>query len=168
MLEQEKTAAISGMYYSEVRNDFASIGTGGRKTTVQNQLAKNTCLNGVTFVDVDEDGAIKAESVDRVESEYARENGSLFFGNQIKLGNSVQSRSNGEQLIKKVRKNICDMDSEIRSGCIKLSPRRESNKHDSCKFCAYSAVCKFDEDLAEIRSISESDNEIWKRLEDEE
>ena len=166
MLDDE--AMISGMYYSRVRNDYAHIESKSRDSTALTHLKKNTELSGVTFVDTDAHGDIKQESLNRVESEAARMNGSLFFGKKTELGKNIQDRETGERLIELVRSNVISMDEEIRNGNIGISPLVVDSRHNACTYCAYSSACKFDEGFSQKRPIKEKDSEIWKLLKGDE
>ncbi len=161
-------AMISGMYYSKVRNDYAHIKSTGRDSTAQTGLKKNTELNGVTFVDTDNNGDIKQESIDRIESGFAGQDGSLFFGKKPELGKNVQDRETGERLIELVHDNVISMDKEIRDGNIGISPLVMDSQHTACTYCAYSAVCRFDDNLSEKRPVKEKDSDVWKLLKGDE
>ena len=160
---------ISGMYYSKMRDDYASIKVTGRLSTAENQLKQNTMLDGATFVGTDPDGNILPEDANRIETELARNNGSLFFGKNgpEKTGGNVRSLAAGGRLMDTVRDKVIEIDKEIRSGNIGISPLEPPNKNTSiCSYCDYSAVCKFDEDCKTTRSITKKDNEVWDELED--
>ena len=166
---------ISGMYYSKVRNDYATLKSGGRIATAASHLKANTELSGVTFADTDENGDITPESADRIESEFAREEDPLIFKKGVQTGGNIRSREAGERLIEKVCGNVMDMDREIRNGSIDISPLdhktsqvSQKDAASSCKYCDYKEVCKFDEAICRVRKIKESDNEVWQLLENDE
>lgn len=163
----DRSAMISGMYYSRVRNDFASIQSTGRISTAKTQLDKNVRLNGATFVDTDSDGNIIPESAERIETELARADGSLFFDKSMKTGKNVRSRKAGERLTELVRDRIISTDKEIRNGCVNISPLDKDANHSACSFCEFSAVCKFDEEHTNHRTITEKDSDVWNFLEED-
>lgn len=160
---------ISGTYYSHVCNDYARLISSNRDGEIAKQLKSNTQLSGATFVEVDSDGNIIPDSLERIEKEENRASGSMFFkikkGEGVKLGGNVRSHESGHRLINYVVDKIIDTDSEIREGNIKISPIRSGNS-SACDYCDYSAVCKFDENLCESRELSGKEDEIWQKIED--
>ena len=163
--EADPKAAISGMYYSTVRNNYVSVEENATDEDLASATNVNTALRGVTFVDTDRNGNIVPDSVERIENSRAREEGSLFFGEgDVEIGGSVQSRAAGERLLDMVKNKVGEMDSEIRGGNIAISPYI-SGSASACTYCAYSAVCKFDEACLTQRKAQYRDNEIWQMLE---
>ena len=166
-------AKISGMYYSKVRNDFASIKSNSKQSTALTQLRKNTELTGATFVDTDKDGNIEPQSADRIETEFTRINSPMIFKKGVvQLGGNVRTHKCGERLMETVRDNVINMDREIRGGNIEIAPLNNGGGFNdgisSCKYCPYSPACKFDEDIRTQREINEHDSEIWAMLEGDE
>ena len=162
-------ATVSGMYYSMVHNNFPTIDVTSRESTAITALKKNTAYNGITFVGDDKNTVIPDDEKNRIESELSRSEGSLFFpGRSDEFGYSkyVRTRPEGEWLMEKVRDNIISADRSIRDGNITMSPLSRGQKH-ACTYCAYSDVCKFDENIKEERSIAEKDSEIWEIAEEE-
>lgn len=165
----DNKATVSGMYYSMVHNNFPTIDVTSRESTAITALKKNTTYNGITFVGDDKNTVIPDDEKNRIESELSRSEGSLFFpGRSDEFGYSkyVRTRPEGEWLMEKVRDNIISADRSIRDGNITMSPLSRGQKH-ACTYCAYSDVCKFDENIKEERSIAEKDSEIWEIAEEE-
>ena len=165
----DNKATVSGMYYSMVHNNFPTIDVTSRESTAITALKKNTAYNGITFVGDDKNTVIPDDEKNRIESELSRSEGSLFFpGRSDEFGYSkyVRTRPEGEWLMEKVRDNIISADRSIRDGNITMSPLSRGQKH-ACTYCAYSDVCKFDENIKEERSIAEKDSEIWEIAEEE-
>ena len=161
-------AVISGMYYSMVHNKFPSVDITSGEKKISTELRKNTAYNGVTFVGNDKNTPIPDDEMNRIESELSRNNGALFFtgrANEFGYSKSVRTRPEGEWLMEKVRENILEADAGIRSGNIKITPFVHGQKH-ACTYCAYSSVCKFDEDIKSERTVSLKDNEVWDVLEE--
>lgn len=159
-------AVIAGMYYNRVRNDYSHINTTSRLSTVETELKKNTMLDGATFVETMPDGSPVPESVNRIESELSRMDGSMFFGRKLALGGNVRSRAAGGRLMDEVRDRIIETDREIRGGRITPAPLAESGV-SACDYCEYSSVCRFDDEHKEPWRITEKDADAWARLEDE-
>ncbi len=162
-------AKISGMYYSLMHNDYATIGVTSRDSTAQTGLKKNTAFEGVTFAGVDEDGNYLDADLDRVESPLKREDGSLFFkikGGDIEKDKRIRSHQDSENLMGYVRDKIIETDREIKNGNIAISPVA-SGQSSACSYCPYASVCKFDQDYICQRTINEKDEAVWKLLEEE-
>ena len=162
-------ATVSGMYYSMVHNNFASIDVTSKESTALSQLRKNTAYNGITFVGNNKNSPIPTDEINRIESELSRAEGSLFFtGKADKFGysKSVRTRPDGEWLMGRVHDNIINADKNIRNGSIDLSPLVNGTNH-ACTYCAYKSVCKFDEAEKNERCVTESDNDIWNKIEED-
>lgn len=163
----DKDAMISGMYYSLVHNDFASIESSSKESTAMARLKKNTAFEGITFVGVDKELEIPPEEIERIENEYSRIYDSVFFKetkNGVSYGKNIKTRRDGELLMETVKNKIIQTDKEIKSGNIEISPLQSGTK-SSCEYCAYSSVCKFDEHLKKERVITEKNEDIWSILE---
>ncbi len=165
----DKSASISGMYYSKVRNDYAKLDTSNKDEKVEKDLKKNTELNGATFLDADSEGNLLYESMDRVESGLSRNEDPLFFIPKRGggYGVNVRSKKAGEALMGTVLDKIIETDNNIRCGSIDISPLERSTA-SACTYCDFSPVCKFDESLTKTRKITESDSEIWNMMEGDE
>lgn len=162
-------ATVSGMYYSMVHNGFAAIDVTSKESTAQTQLRKNTAYNGVTFVGDDKNSPIPQDEINRIESELSRADGALFFtgkSDEFGYSKSVKSRPEGEWLMERVRNNIISADKDIRGGNIAIAPLTHASK-SACTYCVYSQVCKFDENIKRERCITESDSDIWNKLEED-
>ena len=165
----DNNATVSGMYYSMVHNNFPVIDVTSKESTAITALKKNTSYNGLTFVGNDKNTAIPDNEKNRIESEFSRNEGSLFFpGKSDEFGYSkyVRTRPEGEWLIEKVRENILAADKNIRNGNIDMAPLIKGQKH-ACTYCAYADVCNFDSDIKTERTVTEKDSEIWELAEEE-
>ncbi|MBR0366033.1 MAG: exodeoxyribonuclease V subunit gamma, partial [Clostridia bacterium] len=140
-------AVISGMYYNRVRNDYSHLKTTSRLSTAENELKKNTMLDGATFLETAPDGTPLAASVNRIESELARSDGSIFFGakNGAVIGGNIRSRAAGGRLMDEVKNKIIESDRDIRGGRITPAPLTHGSG-SVCDYCQYSSVCRFDEE----------------------
>lgn len=166
----DSNAKISGMYYSMVHNDFAKINVTSRESTAMSDLKKNTAYNGVTFMNIAPDNSLNSDDINRVESALSREeNGSMFFKvskGEIQHDKRIKSYAQSEQLMDMVLNNIIAADKNIKSGVIDTSPLVCGNR-SACAFCPYSGACSFDEAQKHERIITETDNDIWDKLEEE-
>lgn len=163
----DKDAVISGMYYSMVHNEFASIEATSRESTAVSRLKKNTAFEGMTFVGTDKEKEIPAEEIERIENEYSRNNDAVFFKGSksgIDYGKNIKTRQESELLMEMVRDKIVQTDREIKNGNIAISPLK-SGTRNSCEYCAYASVCKFDEHLKQERVITEKSEDVWNILE---
>lgn len=176
-----RNAEITGLYYSNVMNEFARLNHTAQERALANGLAKNTKISGATFVDADEDGVISEESLEVTEHVQYREESSMFFKlgakkrptkknpkpgrNPIKIGGDVRRKETVQALVKHVENKIINMDKDIRSGEISISPLQMSSR-DACAYCDYKSVCKFDRDLAEERDY-DTKTDYWKKLEED-
>ncbi len=165
-----KDATISGMYYGLVHNYFANIDVTSRPQTAQSRLKKNTELSGITFISDDASGALDRVELDRVESEYQRNQDSLFFkmkDGEVVLDSRVKSREDGELLMEHVRNRVLEVNKEIRGGKISVSPMGKGTR-SHCSYCEYKSVCRFDERFKTEREITESEAQVWDILRGEE
>ena len=79
----------------------------------------------------------------------------------------MRSCETGDRLMDSVRDKIIEMDRDIRSGNIDISPLEQKSGNTSiCSYCDFSAVCKFDENCKTTRYISRKDNEVWDILDE--
>ncbi|MCH5211563.1 MAG: exodeoxyribonuclease V subunit gamma [Oscillospiraceae bacterium] len=169
MREHDNNARISGMYYSKMRSDYANIKSTSRLETAQNHLKQNTMLDGATFVEADLDGNILSNAADRIETELARSDGSMFFGKNGpgKTGGNIRSLAAGGRLMDTVHDKVIDIDREIRAGNIDISPLEHPASNKSiCSYCDYSTICKFDEKCKTTRFVTKKDKDVWDILED--
>lgn len=170
MRSLDDKAKISGMYYSKVHNDFPQINVTSRESTAMSELKKNTAYSGVAFVNMTADSVPDTNDINRIESEPARaENGSMFFKvtkDGIQTDKRIKSYEQGEQLMERVQSNIIDADRNIKNGVIDVSPLVCGNR-SACAFCPYGSACSFDDAHKSERTITETDNEIWDKLEED-
>lgn len=162
-----RDALISGMYYEKVRSSLYAAGATAGDATIRRNVAKeNTMLHGATFIPDDGNGNPDPAAVARIESMSARENGSLFFGDKgiPEYGKTIHTPAAASNLMDAVRDRILETDKEIRSGHIAAAPLK-TGQDNACKYCAYTAVCKFREDKKTERVIEKTDAEVWKELE---
>lgn len=168
MRELDKDATISGMYYGLVHNDFAIIEPTSKAATADSRLRDNTAYKGVTFVGDYSDEEPPKDELERIESEYYRDDYSLFFSLRggIKYNKSLRARGDSELLMDLVKKNIINIDKGIKDGDIGISPIVKGSR-TPCTYCPYISVCGFDCAERTERKITEKDEEIWERLEAE-
>lgn len=167
----DEKGELSGTYYSRVRNDFAKLTIKNRADKIKKDLNANTALSGVTFVDMDKTGTPDKKELDMVEAEDKRSG--IFFalnknGDIDAAKSNLHSRRAAKNLIRFTADKILDTDSRIREGDIRISPVSKGFNSSVCDYCDYAAACRFDEQLREIRQLSENDKELWEIFEEDE
>ena len=166
-LNEKKNAAIAGLYYEKVRSDLYTSNPRTRDSTIKaNADYSNLKLDGVTFVSDGGNGKPDPMAVARIEKKSARAGGSLFFKkpDEPVYDNSTHTPVAAATLMDSVRDKIIETDKSIRSGNIAAAPLVTKKNH-ACRYCDYSAVCKFREDSLTERVVEYKDAEKWTDLE---
>lgn len=166
-VRQGKNALITGMYYEKVRGELcAATRSQAAATIARNIRNKNTMLDGATFVATDANGDPVPEAVDRIENAALLKGESLFFGKKgaAAIGGNIRPLATSDALMDAVRDRIKETDMAIRGGDIEPAPLC-TGQSNACSYCAYAAVCKFDEDKKRERDVDKDDAEIWEQLE---
>lgn len=163
--EFNKNAAVTGIYYNKVRDDFQKLKSGDDISKADAKHSKSRKLDGVTFIDNSGDNRVIYDMDSRLEN--GNESGfldiSLDANGDIKETESIKTRAQINGLMSQVKENIIEMDNEIQSGKISLSPYK-SPKIDACQYCEYMSVCAFDRDKRRERMRVGKKDEIWQLM----
>lgn len=165
-----KNAEISGMFYNKVKHNFVQCAE-GNEDTARAEHIKNMRLDGVMFAPKDADGGFDLEAVYAVD-ENARNQRSYksdFSPVNLKAdgtayAGSVYGTDERDGLLLYVEDSIKDIDSEIKSGKIDVSPYEQDSAKNACTYCEYKSACIFERENADMRRKNGSKKEIWKRI----
>lgn len=160
---------ISGMFYNKVKKDFVQCQEGD-EDTARTEHIKNMKLDGVMFAHENRDG-FDMEAVYAFD-EAARDKGkykSDFSPINLKAdgtayAGTVYGTAERDGLLKYTEKSIKDIDSEIKSGKIAMSPYEKSSIQNACTYCEYKTACVFEKDKSDIRKNKISKKEAWKHM----
>lgn len=162
--ELDKSTAVTGIYYNKVRDDFEKLKSGDGEEKADEKHGRARRLDGVTFIDNTGDNRVIYD----MDSSLERGSDSEFLNisavdGTVALNENIRTRSEIEGLMKTVSNNIAEIDSEIKSGNISLSPYVSPQAH-SCDFCDYRSVCAFDGDRREDRKREGDKTEVWELM----
>ena len=165
-----KNAEISGMFYNKVKHDVVKCPEGSEDTAGAEHI-KNMKLDGVIFAPKTVDGKFDMEKIYAVDED-ARDRKSYksdFSPVSLKADGSVSAgsvygTSERDGLLEYVSDSIKEIDSDIKSGKIDVSPYSEDSTKNACTYCEYKAACVFERENAEFRKKSGSKKEIWEHM----
>lgn len=160
--ELGKDAAVTGIYYNKVRDDFEKLKYGDDTAKADEKHAKGRKLDGITFIDNAGDNRVIYDMDSNLENGYESGflNISLDSEGGIAESENVKTRSQIEGLMKSVSESVTAIDREIKDGNISMSPY--SSKYHSCDYCAYKNVCAFDDDKRRDRKSEGVKSEVWE------
>ena len=161
--EFNKKAAVTGIYYNKVRDDFQKLKSGDGAEKADEKNIKSRKLDGITFISNAGDNRVIYDMDSNLEngSESAFLDISLDGDGNIKDTDSIRTRAEIDGLMAYVKENIIGMDAEIASGKIELLPYKGL---DTCQYCEYINVCAFDRDKRSERSRQGKKDEIWELM----
>ncbi len=165
MKESGSDVDVTGIYYTAVRSKYKDLSSTVTEANIKEKNTKGLVLDGVTFA--------SEEEKERGKVLYSMDN--KFFENQESIFTKIKIDKEGEikgvnntdeinGLMKHVKDTLLDMDSRARNGEISLNPYNTNNKGGVCDYCAYSSICKFDEDKKFFREKTGKADEIWETM----
>lgn len=140
----------AAMLYSRMDNPIISKNTLVDKKEVEERIIESFKMNGMLIKDK------KILSYMDKALEIPGNKSKIIKASTIKKDGSVSKSTSGvtdeqfEIIRKYIKKAIKDLCTDMMSGNIKIEPKKSKDK-DSCQFCSYSSICKFDTALKNNR-----------------
>lgn len=150
----------AGILYFKLDDPILRIEGNYSDEDVDKKLMKEMKMKGLILADKD-----VITQMDRT-----IEGDSLIIPASIKKDGSLGSRSSAatmeqfENLKNHVKQTLTKLSSEMFSGNISISPYKRK-KFISCKYCPYSAICRFEGETNKFRLIGDmKDEDVWRLL----
>lgn len=165
MRNAKKAAEVSGIYYTAVRSKYKNLSATVTEDNIKQKNVKDLVLDGVTFAPEDE--MERGKVIYNMDNKFFENQESVFT--KIKLDKDGKIKGVGSYdeingLMEHVKNTVIDIDCRARGGDISLHPYNSNGRGGACGYCAYSSVCKFDEDKISMREKEGSADEIWERM----
>ncbi len=172
MTDSGKKPQISALLYNRLNDDYVSIPEND-PALAEKELAKQRKMDGIVILDEDaETGGLIADTVYGMDSDFEETHQSEFLNLSLKKDNTftassqVASRGEFDIMSDYIRKAVIDMDKEIKSGRISISPYRDGVS-SSCNYCQFKEACMFDSAFDKCRPLISGTDKAMEKMKKE-
>lgn len=162
-LEKHPQSLAGGVFYFHINNPYITYKVGMNEEEIEKAEVKQFKLSGLVLEDPDIITALDREGKGVTISATLKKDGT------VKKTSSAASKEQFAQLEQHIIETIKQLGEEILSGQISTKPIQLNGKNP-CDYCAYRAICQFDEEMPDncYDELSKlSNDQLWKAIEEE-